>query len=240
MDILARQYAEALWPDEWQVLGIWLKPMTIGHALLLTRVGNPFAPFAEIHRPATGVDLAQALWICSRDQVAAARRLGNALCRLWMRLCVARFALAGVKGRALSWLAWHGYLDAQQTPPPFWIRSDSDPRYSQAPLLALLVQHRCMRCGDNLSSALGFGLRLAFLDFAVWSESQGAIELKQPGDPLSELAPPPERAPEGSQSDPSKPQENSQSQGGAGNGRPARFDQQSNQGPDHASSSYRL
>jgi hypothetical protein len=87
---LDRQYAEACYPPRWRICGVLLQPFSLGHALLLDRVGSPLL-WGEVAR-AIVADLIQGLWICSQAYPDAAANLLRPMSRRW-RL-------------ALWWIAW--------------------------------------------------------------------------------------------------------------------------------------
>jgi hypothetical protein len=58
-------FAEACYPDRWKVLGKMLKPFTLGHSLLLSRLCSPVIEGIAVNKVRCS-DLIQAVEICSR------------------------------------------------------------------------------------------------------------------------------------------------------------------------------
>ena len=83
------EYSKVVWPDEWVILGRRLQPFSIGHALLLHRLGLPFmeqGAGSGKHGAKSG-DLIIAVEICARPYDLAVRWIGSAWLkrRLWWR-----------------------------------------------------------------------------------------------------------------------------------------------------------
>ena len=81
-------FAQSLLPARVRVGGQQLAPVTLGHALLLSRIASPFAPYGGPDRDPTPGETLLALWICSRGWRAAAAQLDSRRTRLWLRLRV--------------------------------------------------------------------------------------------------------------------------------------------------------
>lgn len=62
---LGEQFAEAVVPDTWRILGVRLQPFSLSHLLTLQRIGSPFVCGGH-ESPA---DLMTALYVCSRRSI---------------------------------------------------------------------------------------------------------------------------------------------------------------------------
>lgn len=172
----AAQYASTVFPDGYTVLGVRLRPMTIGHALLLTRIGSPLAPFAApAGRDPTLQDLVIALWVCSRPCSAAASGLQRSRTGWWMRLreWSVRWAYWRRIDRALH--GWVAYMRACCSGPMLWVKQDSAP--SKVPILQTLLLHRQHRMGESRAAAMETPVAVALWDLAAYAVGTGAVDL---------------------------------------------------------------
>lgn len=175
---LAQQYAAAVFPDTWVILGRRMVPLTLGHAVLLTRMASPFAPFTHPklgYMPALG-DVALAAWICSRPWRVAAERLQwrrTGWLLRWWAWCAARSAA----NRVDIARAWAAYFEAEISAPKMWLAEKQSKRLS-SPVLQILILTRMTQFGEGFEAALDTPLRRALLDAAGLGEMRGTIEVQ--------------------------------------------------------------
>lgn len=171
------QYAEAITPRCHYVAGVRLVPFCVGHAVLLTRLQNPFRTLwggdeEALRKTEIGSgDLAQALWVCSRP----ATRALSTIDRFWtpwgIRRIHARVLGAGVipsLGEMYRYLG-HGFTG------PKLARTPEAKTNSGAPLLAMLMSSLTAHFGKTSEEALDTPLATALWDRAAYLEQQGLI-----------------------------------------------------------------
>jgi hypothetical protein len=130
----SQAYVEAVIPPRVTVMGVRLEPLTLGHVLLLQRVGSPYAPFVEADRAPGVGDFLLALWICGQPWRRAARRLGTWRQALWMKWAL--FWCAVMRAPLLSRCAiFAAYLRENSRPPPFWHKLEGESATSGLPSL---------------------------------------------------------------------------------------------------------
>lgn len=170
---LVGQYAQAIWQDQWTVLGLRLMPLTIGHGLLLHRVGSPLVGSGTLADVSLG-DCCLAAWICSRPHDQA---------RLDRRWTAMRLSWIGwMWSRGLWWLQrarLAAYYHAAWQGPRIWTR-DGDNRKCATPTLMALKLSRMRELHATEAEAMATPIRLALWDLA------GAIESVEPGVMVSE------------------------------------------------------
>lgn len=169
-------YAQAVFPDRWRCAGIRLAPHTLGHALLLQRLGNPAAgrPANVPAELGTG-HTAQAAHICSGPWQRAVRRLDGRIERLWMAWAASRIARRGPE-RASEEL-W-AYLRAAWPVIQWWSPGSGRTRALGAELIHILV-NRQRDMGLSLEAALAVPLAVAHWDAAAAAEREGALTIQR-------------------------------------------------------------
>jgi hypothetical protein len=178
---LARSYAGAWFQDRWTILGRRLRPMTIGHGLVLARLNNFWTPFSVRQDSPTRLDLVQGLYVCSRcwrRAVAGLQRRGTGLIwRYWdwcLRICGSAHELVALAG-------WNQYYSDQLSTPRLWIKPDSSGK-SKAPILAVVAGFCMRRCGATLHDVLDCEIRPALWHMAAYADATGSVELYDPAD----------------------------------------------------------
>lgn len=173
-------YAQTVFPDEWRVLGLRLQTPRIGHALLLQRLGSPFA---ELDRKGLDQvrcgDLALALIVLTRPWHRAERLLrcwrGAWLMR-WYGLVLSSLAAQvevfdGLKAYLLS--AWGG--------PRTWVRPvASTPKRAES--LQMLVSVLREKFGMTSADVQEMPICQALWDVCLYLERAGLIEIVDSGD----------------------------------------------------------
>ncbi|MBX3732585.1 MAG: hypothetical protein KF791_08330 [Verrucomicrobiae bacterium] len=168
-------FATAVFPDRYRCAGMALLPHTLGHALLLQRLGNPFAgrPQADAVSPRLG-DVAQALLVCSRPHAEALRMIDTWRERVWLAVASWRVTRAGLARTGDELVA---YLQAAWPTINWWQPAEGRSRRSGADLLHVLID-RQIRAGLTLQEALGVHLPVACWAAAIEAERNGAISIR--------------------------------------------------------------
>lgn len=169
------EFAATLFADTPVIAGAWLRPLTLGHALLLTRLESPLMPGNE--RDVTIADLALALEVCRRPWpacVGAMQRGRRAKAWLswrafrlhWLSAVEVVTATTGL----LEWLQgqWRG---------PKTLQGPTEGEGSDAPVLASLLA-ACMS-DLNLSEAGALALPVVRAQWllALQAERQGLCKI---------------------------------------------------------------
>lgn len=171
MRLKAPTFAGAVFPDRWKVGRVLLEPHTLGHALLLQRLGNPYAQAVSQAVPQLGA-LVLASFVCSRPASIAARTAGGWWAKQWMVY------------HAIVWGSTHAereaelrlYLAAAWHTPAFKPTSRPTGSHSAgADPLHVLWLHRRMHLGETEDEAMRCPLLRARMDHLAWAEQQGAI-----------------------------------------------------------------
>ena len=193
---MPNDYAAAAYPEPWQVLGITLRPFSLGHVLKLRRLGNAFG--ADEPTNAGLGDLLLAVMVCgmsshpdpTRDPFWQWLNRPVAPWRRWCKWFVAQFTPAelfllrwGRKCRGVDIedraKLFANYITAQCDCPGYWDENKST-RKSGAhwshDVLATLVS----KCGYTQEEAYNVPLSKALNDYFKWAESEGGITLMTP------------------------------------------------------------
>ena len=172
------QFCEALMPDQWFAAGEPLHPFSVGHAILLRRMGSPFvATEGEAAQQVPGFgDLLVAVWICSRPATEALRRLDSWDQRLWLKVKrITRFH--SLDRDRLAFLA---YLTAAHQVPPLKLTSAPTGEESGAPwfgvLVAVLVKHYHHTVEEALNTPLAVARWLNTMQLV----EEGVVRIETP------------------------------------------------------------
>lgn len=113
----ADHYCRAIYPDRHRVLGRRLRPITVGHAILLHRLRNPILAdtTGTVHPEPRA--LAQAVWVCSlHHRTAAWLADGPAWWSRWLLAPLVRRALR----EPGAWMQFVRYLSGVLELPRHW------------------------------------------------------------------------------------------------------------------------
>lgn len=168
----AQQYAKALHPDTYYVLGRRLRDYTLGHALLLERLGSPFV-VPRNERPGRG-DVKLFVAVCSRPYAKAVRLVasGKIVRKLrWVRCSTYRV----IEGS----LQIADYIAKSSHMPARWQNDEKGPEMGTPPLqfvkLTLIA-----KLHKSEEEALNMHLALAFWDCLGAWEMLGKTRLVDP------------------------------------------------------------
>jgi hypothetical protein len=165
---LTQDYARRCIPDTVTVFGVRLAPFSLGHWLILERIGSPFATGGE----KTPADLAMAIFICSRPASAMLGRLDRGL-PLWWRWWAWR--LLGVSSvwpvifSERMYLFTH-YIATACKPPRMWCPSDGSRPVTTPELLSM--RRAVMDAGYTATEALDCPVGQARIEHAAMLEKE--------------------------------------------------------------------
>lgn len=163
-------YAKAIWPDPAACCGVRLRPFCLGHALLLQRLGSPFA--RDDSTSAGLGDLVTAVYVCSRNWRAAARGIRGRWFGFWARWR----AFRRWKHEDADAAAWNAYLRAGWFSPKTWKGQDrSGIRGTDA--VQILVATQRLRWGKSIRAALDTPVAEAIMDHLDQLEAGGALRV---------------------------------------------------------------
>lgn len=168
---MSAAYFQAAIPEPFRILGLKLKPFSLGHYFLLQRFGNGFVGDKSTY--ATRQDLIFGVLVCcmagDQFQQFTEQEDFEEQIKNWAR----EVGLFDVAAKAREFKA---YLDAAQQIPKFWIEQEPDApgggHWSQALITTLMGQ-----LGYSREQALNAPLAQALADFYKYAESLGSIRL---------------------------------------------------------------
>lgn len=161
-----------LFPDRWRVGHVPIRPMELGHALLLKRIGSPFAgPVLPAEIPWSEAMLAA--WICSRGWAEAARGIDGFGVILWTRVVSWLWLRTRSEADVLAELrVWHA--SAWQSPE---VEAEEDAKPLGSDLLHILLVQRRREFAESDAEALSVPLLRARLDLIVDAETRGVLRV---------------------------------------------------------------
>jgi hypothetical protein len=164
-------YHIACHPDPAAVLGIRLRPFTLGHAHLLARVGSPFLSGGE---PQLG-DVVLGVEICSREYGSAVSFLEQANAARVIEKAARKWLRRNMDEDLGPISEFVHYVSAAAQGPRFWVEnkeaSESGADWLQSIKLGL------MRTGRTTAEAMETPLGEAMWDYAAHWESEGALKM---------------------------------------------------------------
>lgn len=176
MRIVAPTFAQAVYPDTWKIGRVRLRTLTLGHAVLLQRLDNPYAEYQA--KPVEKLEkLTTAAFLCSRPADVAARTVDGWWARNWM------------VWRAITWGRTHAereqemrlYIAASWLIPEIKILGKSGSAMGTDALHTLWL-HRRVVLGETEEQAARCPLLRARLDRLAWLEEQGSIQIRDESD----------------------------------------------------------
>lgn len=152
---------------------------TLGHALLLQRLGNPYAQAVPSPVQELGA-LVVAAYVCSRPVSRAARAMSGWWARQWLVYHAIRWGSRHADRESEMRL----YIAASWHAPTFRPLGNSGGSDSAgADPLHVLWMHRRMQMGETDDVVMKCHLHRARMDHMAWAEQQGAIVIT--GDDLT-------------------------------------------------------
>jgi hypothetical protein len=166
----SEQFGRALLPDSWRACGVDLLPFSLGHAILLRRLGSPLMP-PEDGDPIVEVgfgDVLVAAWVCSRPAGAAVLQLDTFPQMLWMRLKrMERFRTA-IEDR----FAMLQYIVAAHESPAVQVIKPGKGESRGAPWVAILLSTLMRQYGFSKQEAMDASLTEAQWLHALFLEEE--------------------------------------------------------------------
>lgn len=171
------EYASDCLPDRWTVLGVRLKPLLVGHLLLLERVQSPFLTGEKIMES----DLTQAVWICANsysDGVAQlySKPTFNQKIWTWRKTLACVFKKSTTEKESVK-LA--NYIIAARTPSKK-ILHDAEGEKTYAPFVMVLKRDLMSYWGYSSIEVLEMPLRQAMIEREGYLEANGAASFPEP------------------------------------------------------------
>ncbi len=175
---LADQYACALLPDRWRVLGVRLQPLTVGHGIVLARLHSPFTPFSC--RPSAHLgDLLLALFACgrpwARGWAALGSRKASLFLRLWAWQILRRAESDSIIGSAAD--AFGAYVHAHCAGPRVWEKDGAGASAANSPVLCTLKIGLQEHFGRSEAEALDTLISAALWELYCYAEQHGGLQL---------------------------------------------------------------
>jgi len=174
-------YAFAIWPRRHKVAGRWLKPLTLGHALLLQRLGSPFMPPDRPLTQVTGrksdmfgpADVALLKYVCTRSWERALIGMDRWTIKPWLWWETLRRSKRIIEDaqQAIDWwqAEWHGA-------PTVFVDSKSAGRRGAGTLAILMYTQRVI-FGKTFCEAASTPVREALWDHYCYLEAEGAVRI---------------------------------------------------------------
>jgi len=158
------------------VFGLRLRPLQLGHLLLLAELNSPLASGDDDAR-FTPDDLLAAVFVLSQDHTSSRRDLGKWWLPVFLRFWAWRVSRSNYALEQAKFLAWWKAvheLPRFKPPPAKQGREVAAPFVIQ--LLAFCMAHMNMSEAD----ALSIPFRRAFCYFAAWAEIEDRASLRTP------------------------------------------------------------
>jgi hypothetical protein len=178
------QYLSALFPDEYRVLGIRMAPYTLGHAMLLERLGSPFVTGA--HLPGRG-DLKLAIALCRRSYPRALARVRRTLGIGNWSFVLERPWLLDQETQLSGIAQLTDYIRAFQHRPATWNERPGG-REMGTPFLLAVKLTQVMHLGKTDLQALCTPLSAALWEYACCWELQEKMQVVNPAERLAQAA----------------------------------------------------
>lgn len=163
-------YGRAMFPSGGSVGGYHLRPMTLGHAVLLERIGCPLMPCGARREAGPG-DIATLIWVCRRRWDRAVASIGGRFSR-WRRGMIAGRILPEI---LVARLEAENYVAQQMASPRFHPLDDNDEM--EAPPLGAIKVALMADLGLSEMEALSRPLSASAWDLAINSERHGRIKI---------------------------------------------------------------
>lgn len=162
-------YAEVMLPPRWTIGGYRLRPMTIGHALVLDRLESRFV-IHDRGEPGAG-DVALLIWVCGRPWRWAWWLAGTWYFRRCLRRAAAACRMSGSQAtaQAIGFLKW-SFAGPEE------LDSGTGERL-QSPPFALLKVGLMTTLGVSETEALDTPVARAVWDMAVAGERKGEVKM---------------------------------------------------------------
>lgn len=174
---MSAAYHDAAIPEPFRVLGLSLKPFTLGHQLLLERFESSFA-LGSTKEP-TYEDLILSVFLCSFTWERAVKVLSSRFLKLRLKLW-GWFCGSFDVAEAMDFFA--RYLGAHSKQPDYWVEQKSGPSNSGVPFIQFLKVKLEQDLGYTEAEALGTPYQIAIWNYLTFLESKGVIKFVSQAD----------------------------------------------------------
>jgi hypothetical protein len=166
------QFARTIMPGTWYALGVRLFPLTLGHAIILQRLGSPFGCGG---RGAGRGDVSLAIFVCSRPWRTAERQVGRWWVRWWLRLLPGwgNYWRVGLLEFLAYWRWFNREPATEVWRPP--ARGDID---DAPPILQSLKMFAMTHLSKSRDDAFDTPLNELLWDYVSWGVERGVFRLK--------------------------------------------------------------
>lgn len=173
-------YAATIFPDRFKACGVELRPMTLGHALLLQRIGSPFAGtrrrLLEEPNLITYAHILALIFICSRSWRSADRWINTRWCSFWLRWKWVR-CRHRIDEDSLAVIRWH---QCQWHAPNFTLSRESKSGFERGTdFVHQLLIFCCRNMGVDHATAMDVPLAVASYDYLAHAEGEGSIRITE-------------------------------------------------------------
>lgn len=165
-------YADAIFPDTTRIAGVRLLPMQLGHALLLRRLNSPLSQpkcsglFLDVG------DCALGLFVLSRDQSCAAKRIDS----WWGQVQLWWFALRLLPRLLRNKLALAAYVRRQwQGPEVFVPQKQGQGQEGDGDSLRTIIGTMTARIGVPMEETLSLPLTRALWEVCGYWAQEGSL-----------------------------------------------------------------
>lgn len=167
---MAPDYSAAVFPDRYRVAGVWLKPFSLGHALLLQRIESPFS-FDVKKGPPGRADVVAAAFICHQSWRDSARLLDTRRAKsfLWLKSFLSKDRMMR------DTVTMHEYIEASVPHVDFWRKGET--KTSGIGMVHALISAQRRHYGMDLEGALDVPVAVAQLDRVAFADDSGWIEI---------------------------------------------------------------
>lgn len=197
---IANNFFAAACPEPWQVLGVKLRPFSLGHYIKLSRLGCAFV--SEKETQATLSDLILGCVVCSmptavdQEQDPFWQWLGRTRGGLRYRLyCVKQWLLRKPKATPAEYDAFlwgqsigaidlgakvelfASYMDQCSAAPPYVEERGQSSKPSGAHWTQAVLSSLVSKCGYTMEEALNVPVSRALADFIKQAESDGMVRI---------------------------------------------------------------
>jgi hypothetical protein len=157
---------------KFKVLGLSLKPYTLGHDLLLYTLDSGFC--RDVNHVPTFEDLLISVWVCAQDDAdSAIRRMSRRSTKIWFTLWG---LYCGKFDVSEAFFTFQKYILANTQAPEFWICKSGDGSQTGIPF-AQLLKLQMVKLGMSEKDAINTRFVDAHLNLLTTLDASGVIKL---------------------------------------------------------------
>ena len=163
-------FYQAAVPDGWQILGVRLRPLSLGHLILLHRHESAFV-LGGIPEPE---DLVLSVLVCARTYEDALELVESGQHNQESKKLDKALQACGSLGDRYQWFA--NYLEEGLSGPKLWIKSDGAQKFG-APSEQVVKVALMSKMGLSESQVLNRPFSLCLWDMATLAELNGTLRI---------------------------------------------------------------